>query len=236
MICRLLRFLRYGMCPKPKEWRSPAFDITPDALLKIRNYKSSLTGNHELIEPSNAGATSRKKKKFRTIGKMTRIISVYPSFGKLLYRLVLKYKPDLIIEMGTAFGVSTSYLAMANPKIPVVTIEGNHHFAAIAQTQFKAFHLDNIQVVNAYFEVALPHLDIDADKKLLVFLDGNHTGSATLEYFEFFRKLKNHHCILVFDDINWSSDMMKAWKLIKQSAKEYRNINLYRCGILMRGY
>ncbi len=236
MICRLLRFLRYGMCPTPKEWRSPAFDIPPDALLKIRNYKLSLTENHELVEPSSAGATSQKKKKLRTIGKMTRIISVYPSIGELLYRLILKYNPSLIIEMGTAFGVSTSWLAMANPEIPVVTIEGNPHFAEIALKQFKAFHLENIQVVNAYFEAALPRLGIEADKRLLVFIDGNHTSSATLEYFEFFRKLKNHNCILVFDDINWSSDMMKAWKLIKQSATEYRKLNFYRCGILIRGY
>lgn len=236
MICQLLRFLRYGLCPLPKEWRSPAFDISPDALLKLKNYKLSLTRNHELVEFSIVGAASRKKKKIRTIGTMTRIISVYPSFGELLYRLILKYNPDLIIEMGTAFGVSTSYLAMANPKSPVITIEGNRHFAEIAQKQFKAFHLDNIQVVNAYFEEALPHLDIEADKRLMVFIDGNHTSSATLEYFEIFRKLKNPNCILVFDDINWSADMMKAWRLIKQSAKEYRIFNLYRCGILIRGY
>jgi predicted O-methyltransferase YrrM len=224
------------MCPLPKEWRSPAIAIPTDVILKAWGYKKALTENHELVKPSSAGAVSRKKKKSRAVGKMAQIISVHPSYGRLLYLLVIKYKPNLIIEMGTAFGISTSYLALANPQIPVITIEGNHHFAEIAQQQFTAFHLDNIQVVNGYFKEALPRLDIEADKRLMVFIDGNHTGSATLEYFDFFRKLKNQDCILIFDDIYWSADMMNAWKFIKQTAIEYRYLNLFRCGILIRGY
>jgi predicted O-methyltransferase YrrM len=199
-------------------------------------YKLSLFKKNEMVLPSIMGATSKKTIKARTIGKTARIISVHPSYGNMLFRMVSLHKPDLIIEMGTAFGISTAYMALAMPDVPVITMEGNNLFAEIARKQFAESKISNITLLNATFDDILPHMKINIDKRVFVFIDGNHTYAATLEYFDFFNSLSNQNLILIFDDINWSVEMVHAWKYIKRKATGYRAINLFRCGILIRGY
>ena len=42
-------------------------------------------------------------------------------FAQLLHRMVGYYQPQNIIELGTSFGITTSYLSKANPKVSVNT-------------------------------------------------------------------------------------------------------------------
>ncbi len=230
---RLLHICRYGFCSIPAEYRSP---IPPLAHEIIKSYKKSLFSNNERIFPSEIGATSRKKQKIRTLGKTARIISVLPSYGNMLFRMVSLHRPDLIVEMGTAFGISTTYLALALPEVQVITMEGNPHYADTARQKFTEYNISNITLLNGRFEEVLPNLKPGIEKRLFVFIDGNHTYTATLEYFEFFHRLPNQNLILIFDDINWSLEMFNAWKFIKMKAVGYRKIDSYRCGILIRGY
>lgn len=233
LLHHLLPIFRYGFCRIPAAYRFP---IPHSDLEIIERYKKSLFSNNERILPSVIGATSRKKQKIRTVGKTARIISVFPSYGNMLFQMVTLHRPDLIIEMGTALGISTTYLALALPEVEVITMEGNTQYADIARQKFAEYNISNITLLNARFEDILPNLKPGPEKRILVFIDGNHTFTATLEYFEFFHHLPNQNLILIFDDINWSLEMVNAWKWIKMKAVRYRQINSFRCGILIRGY
>lgn len=166
---------------------------------------------------------------------MTRVASVSPKYGQLLYRLAGYYKPSLIIELGTALGISTMYLAMGNPKCRVITVEGNCQLAGIALENFAACNLKNITLMNSSFDDALVRLVPECGTRNLIFIDGNHTFKATLQYFETFMNMAGSSNIFVFDDINWSYDMMRAWKSINGSAASGLVVDLFQMGILFQG-
>jgi hypothetical protein len=47
-----------------------------------------------------------------------------------------------------------------------------------------------------------------------LYIDGNHASEPTLRYFNLALAKKNAGSILIFDDINWSDDMQKAWRSV----------------------
>jgi len=101
----------------------------------IERYRSELNSNSATIEEVKSGAGSRSRQ--TSVGQMAAISSVNNKYGRLLFNLVVCHKPDLIIELGTAFGISTMYMAAANPEAPVITVEGNSQLAAIAAEGFR---------------------------------------------------------------------------------------------------
>ena len=64
----------------------------------------------------------------------------------------------------------------------------------------------------------------------MVFIDGNHTYEATMIYYKLFA---GSMCI-VFDDIAWSTDMIRAWRKIKL-IRAGSAIDLFKMGIVFPG-
>ncbi len=83
---------------------------------KIEKTRSMLLQDSTLLSSGDFGAGSKKKRTRRTIGDVTRVASVNDRYGRLLYRLAGYYKPFHIIELGTATGISTQYLATGKSK------------------------------------------------------------------------------------------------------------------------
>ena len=189
-----------------------------------------------VLEKVNLGAGSRSPDKRKTIGETARITSVKPKYGRLLYRIALHYKPACIIELGSAFGISTMYLALGNSQASVITVEGNPQVAGIAVEGYNYMGISNITMLQNSFDKVVPELSPIQEKSTLVFIDGNHTMEATLEYYGKFRANMSVPLILIFDDINWSSGMMKAWKKITSSLAGETCIDLFQMGIVFAGY
>jgi len=201
----------------------------------IERYRSELLRNMQIMDPFDHGAGSRGRQKRRTIGKMTRIASVSPAYGRLLYNLVSHYQPDCILELGTALGISTMYLALGNSHARVITVEGNPQLAEIASKSFNVNLFNNITLINSTFDLAIPHLVLEMTGKTLIFIDGNHTFDATLRYFELFGVRADSSTIFVFDDINWSGEMARVWKHISGSPVVGLKIDLFHMGIVFQG-
>jgi predicted O-methyltransferase YrrM len=195
----------------------------------IENKRSVLLQNRVPLSPHNFGAGSQTRQA-RT-GDAIRVASVKPRYGRFLYRLAAWYKPSRIIELGTAAGISTHYLAFGNRDAEVITVEGNPQLAEIATRNFKESGLNNVTVLNSTFDEALPYLINIMAPDSLVFIDGNHTAEATLRYFSCFNGLTGKKPILVFDDINWSCDMRSAWQMIQKRLSTGTIIDLFFMGI-----
>ncbi len=150
----------------------------------------------------------------------------------MLHHLVIHYKPGFIIELGTSAGISTAYLATANPDTKIFTLEGNSNISRIAINTFRELNLKNIELINDTFENALEHVMKRISGKLLAFIDGNHQYHSVLEYLQ---KLKKHpdECLIVFDDIRWSKGMLTAWKAICQDPGVNVSMDLFRMGIVL---
>lgn len=198
----------------------------------IEEYRNELFHNSGIPASVSLGAGTFLGNKNRRISHIARIASVNAKYGQLLFRMARYYKPDQVIELGTALGISTMYLAMGNPDARIITVEGNPQLAGIASKSFAHLGLGNITLINSSFDEAIPSIIPGVKSNALVFIDGNHTLEATIRYYEVFCAATRFNSILVLDDIYWSHDMAKAWKIITGEKCRGLIVDLFRFGIV----
>lgn len=193
--------------------------------------KLLLTEMEIKIEDYGAGSTINKSdsRKIKDIAKHT---LKSPKYGQLLFRLVNRFKPNHILELGTSFGLSTMYLAASSKKTKVITVEGCPQTAKVAQINFDKIGLKNIELVIDTFDHFLPDYLEKTNHLDLVFFDGNHQEEATINYFNQCVEKIHNESVFIFDDIHWSEGMTKAWETIKKHSKVTTTIDLYFVGIV----
>ncbi len=203
------------------------------AYRKIDLLRNELLKSSEKITVNDFGAGSKLfKSNIRNVADVAKYSSVKKKYGELLFRIAEYFKPKTILELGTSFGLSSAYLAMGNSNSKVVTIEGCKQTSAIAQDNYFLLGIKNITLVNGKFEDILPLSFFDLGTLDLVFFDGNHTKSATLNYFNQCVNYSNNDSVFIFDDIHWSIEMEEAWNEIKQNKKVTLTIDIYQFGIV----
>jgi hypothetical protein len=105
---------------------------------RIEKWRSELIRSSDLITVEDHGAgSSIKAGTRRSISSIAKHSLKSPKYARILYRIIAYYKPDSILELGTSFGVTTQYLAIANPTASITTIEGAPEIAKIAHAGFK---------------------------------------------------------------------------------------------------
>lgn len=194
--------------------------------------KNLLKDNKVLtIEDYGAGSAVYKSNK-RKISDIAHSSLKPKKFGQLMFRMVNYYQPNNIIELGTSLGITTAYLASANPKGNVFTFEGAKEAAAIAMQNFNELSLNNIRLIEGNFDETLQsQLDKIASADF-VFVDGNHRKKPTIQYFEQLLAKSAETSVFIFDDIHWSEEMEEAWKYIQQHPTVTLTIDLFFIGII----
>jgi len=196
----------------------------------IQSYVKSLKANKSVLSVTDLGAGSKKTNtNLRRVSSIVKNAAVSRQFGRLLTLLIQEYKCETIIELGTSLGVGTSYLSR-KLSTAVYTIEGCPNISEFAQNELKQF--SNINFFVGEFSSQLNTVLKLSGPPDLVYIDGNHTYKATIDYFNFFLENAHAKTILVFDDIHWSSGMEKAWSEIVQSKEVSVSIDLFRMGIV----
>jgi predicted O-methyltransferase YrrM len=183
------------------------------------------------IEDHGAGSSvnSSSTRPVKDIAKNTLKSAKY---GQLLFRLVNRFKPKTILELGTSLGVSTMYLAAPSKETKVITVEGCPNTAKVADVNFKKIGLANIELVNNTFDEFLPKHLASVNELDFVFFDGNHQEEATKNYFNRCLEKTTQDSVFVFDDIHWSEGMTEAWDYIKAHPKVTTTIDLFFVGIV----
>jgi len=201
----------------------------------ISKIRFKLLHKTQVIEITDFGAGSNQEDyshRFERVSTLARNSSVSSKYGRLLFSLVEYFRPQTIIELGTSLGISTLYLAMANPEAKVYTIEGCSTRAEQAATSFNALKLSNIELNIGRFDLVLPDVVKQAGKVDFAFIDGNHTYVATMANFEILLNIAHNDTVFVFDDIHWSAEMQKAWNKIADHEKVTVSVDLFRFGIV----
>lgn len=208
--------------------------IKYDCYNKIEALRQQLFNDHTMIEIEDFGAGSvlMQGKKRRRISALAKSSMKNKKFGQLFFRMVKYYKPETIIELGTSFGITTSYLACANEKAKVNTLEGSKEIAKIALQNFDKLNLKNINLTEGNFDMTFLKTLATLDKVDFAFVDGNHRKKPTLDYFyELVQKAFNTS-IFIFDDINWSMEMQESWKQIQAHPSVTLTVDLFFIGIV----
>lgn len=199
----------------------------------LKNYRNSLLQNKNTIEVTDFGAGSRVfKSNTRAINQIAKNAGISPKRAELLYRIVRYFEPNTILEIGTSLGLATSALALGNPKAKITTLEGCPNTIHQCQLQLQKFNINSVNCVNTKFEDYLTSFDFQLSTFDLIYFDGNHSKKATLEYFELLLPTISNDSVWIFDDIHWSPDMEKAWKIIKEHPKVKVTIDTFQWGIV----
>jgi predicted O-methyltransferase YrrM len=153
-------------------------------------------------------------------------------YGRLLFRMVQKFKPANILELGTSLGISASYMAAANPDCKIYTIEGCPELALMAEETFNRPAAGQVEIVQGDFDVVLPGVLQRMGSLDMVFIDGNHRKEPVLNYFHQILERVHNDSVLIFDDIHWSAEMESAWHEICAHEKIKVTIDLFQLGLV----
>jgi predicted O-methyltransferase YrrM len=199
----------------------------------IEKQRQILLNDKTIIEVEDFGAGSTVIKTKQRVVKGIAASSLKPKkYSQLLFRMIQFYNKKNVLELGTSFGITTSYLASASNNPAVTTMEGSQSIAAIAQQSFNALQLNNINIIKGDFENTLAPFLVKSNSIDFAFLDGNHRKIPTLQYFAQILSNSTEETIVVFDDIHWSFDMEEAWEEIKNQEAVTLTIDLFFIGIV----
>jgi predicted O-methyltransferase YrrM len=207
--------------------------ISSDIVCKVERIRKKLISDRKSIQMNDLGAGSGMgKRNLRRVSDIALYSSVPKRYGRLLAGLSSEFGKSAILELGTSFGISTMYLAAANPDAVVYTIEGSGEVTEIAKGNFAEAGLTNIKLFTGSFEKILPGFEEKRVAPGLVFIDGNHRKEPTIDYFNRISGFSDENTVIVIDDINYSRDMAEAWEKIKRNERVSVTVDICRMGIV----
>lgn len=209
--------------------------------LLLKNYRNTLLENRNTIEVTDFGAGSRVfKSNTRQISKIAKTAGISPKRAELLFRIVQYFQPSTILEIGTSLGLATAALSLgtrakgelseANKNVEITTLEGCPNTLNQCQLQFQKCNFNNVTFINTEFSQYFKNLQPTTYN--LIYFDGNHSKTATLDYFELLLQTITNDSVWIFDDIHWSSAMEEAWEMIKNNEKVKVTIDTFQWGIV----
>ena len=211
----------------------PGKDKNPD-YSDLKVLRNELLKSDKEIEILDLGAGSRvNKSNLRKIKTIAKNAEKPEKFGKLFNRLIRKFQPKTILELGTSLGLTTLYMSRAKPDSHIFSFEGCPETAKIARQNFTKLGADNIEVIVGNIDETLS-LELEKLNTSLdyAYFDANHRYEPTVRYFETCLPYANNDSLFIFDDIYWSSEMTKAWEHIKAHPKVTLTVDLFWIGLV----
>lgn len=170
----------------------------------------------------------------RTIGTMTRS-SKPAAWSFLLFRMMREVRPTAALELGTCVGISAAYQGAAlelNESGRLVTLEGAPALAERSRRTLSELGLaERVDVRTGRFADSLPIVLDDIAPVSWAFIDGHHAEEPTLDYMEQVVTRAAGETVLIFDDINWSDGMRRAWRTIADDRRFSLVVDLRSVGI-----
>ena len=204
----------------------------------LKKYRNSLLHNKDFIEVTDFGVGSRVfKSNKRQVSKIAKAAGISAKRAELLFRIIKYFQPTTILEIGTSLGLATSALSLGNPNSKIITLEGCSKTLEQCQLQFLSSRaqsngiFNNIEFTNTEFSNYLAQVP-PLGARGLIYFDGNHSQTATLEYFNLLLPTITNDSVWIFDDIHWSLEMQNAWETIKNHPKVTVTIDTFQWGIV----
>ncbi|MFC2162251.1 O-methyltransferase [Candidatus Altiarchaeota archaeon] len=221
--------IRHDYCPSELEW-----------IGRIESSRRELEGSDEriiqstekyldtFIDVEDEGKTEKKSNLAAD--------STQKWGGLLLFNLVRTLKPQVVIELGTLFGISCAYMA-ASCKITgsgkVISVDKSRPRLEVARRNIQGLGLeDQVLIKNTSFEETLSQIKEDDCRIDLAFIDGHKDGRALLSYYRQIRSMASTRAVIVIDDIRFSKEMNDAWNKICEMESGNTVIDLDRMGLV----
>ncbi|AFL75864.1 O-methyltransferase [Thiocystis violascens] len=154
--------------------------------------------------------------------------------GSFFTWLVTVRKPDVVVEFGTAFGVSGMYWLAGlekNNAGKLLTFEPNAIWAKLAEKNLLTIS-SRFQLTNGTFEENISAKLGDNEKIDIAFIDAIHTSKFVFSQFEIVCNYLSKNGIIVFDGIGFSTDMRECWSTITLDPRVVTAIEVQGTGIV----
>ncbi|HLM31144.1 MAG TPA: class I SAM-dependent methyltransferase [Solirubrobacterales bacterium] len=141
-----------------------------------------------------------------TVGGASTFMSLAPEWALLLMRLVRESRPGSCLELGTGFGISSSYIGAAlelNGAGQLRTLEGLEDWATRAEDGLSRLNLGRVGVEVGPLAQTLPVAAAERAPLDLVFIDAEHQRQPTIDHFATVSPHLAPGALVVFDDANW---------------------------------
>ena len=200
---------------------------------ELNTIRKDLQTNTTSIDITDFGAGSKKlKSNKRQVKDIAKHGIAQKKQAEFLYRLLNKFNPNTVIELGTSLGLTSLYLSKAVPKSTIYTIEGCQNLYQFSKQVFKDLPASNINSINGNFNSEFPKLLSHINRLDFLYIDGNHAYEPTINYFKLALEKKDSNSFFVFDDIYWSEGMQRAWKDICAHKEVTLSLDLFYFGIV----
>jgi len=193
---------------------------------EIEQERSRLLHDQNDVPPLDLGAGSQSKA--RTVAEIAQNALKRPRHARALAGLARHLDAVGVLELGTCLGITTAYLG--KHAASVTTIEGNPALAKHSEDVWQRLNVQNVTSIVGNFDDVLPSLPLQQYD--LVFIDGNHRGSALLQYVNELAPYLTEKGVIVCDDIHWSRDMESAWDKLIQENRWSLRVDFYEWGLL----
>lgn len=216
------------------EWRPPALPlaqrIEAQALRTESMGPQPLWDGYRQVYQSDPNVPWAKQEMQRTSEQ----VRSQPTMGRLFAWLAASRRPDLIVEIGTAFGISGMYWlagleAARNGRL--LTFEPNEVWQRIAARNLRAISDRAVSVLGTFedeFEKQAGGQAID-----LAFVDAIHTSAFVDSQFNLLLPHMSPGGLILLDDISFSPDMAACWQRLSHHPKARASVALdNRLGII----
>src|SRR5690606_20615983 len=218
---------------KAKEFNGT--ETEENSLKTLDSYGNELSKREDLIDFSLFGINEKQ-----TVSSVYQRAASKNKWCHFFYFLSRNDKETNILEIGTNLGVSGQYYigALCDNKTVTshfVTFEGVPDLCKIANERFEKISINrncNYKIIQGLYEDTLHRVDDLNIKFDIVFIDGNHKYKPTIEYYEYLLNHSKDNAVFIFDDINWSGEMKKAWQDILKTDYSY-SIDFFKMGIIV---
>jgi len=148
--------------------------------------------------------------------------------------LVEMWKPDMIVEFGTAFGVSGMYFLAGveiNQKGHLLTFDPNDVWRNLAVGCLAGIS-SSFTSIDGTFEENVDR--VLEDRRIdIAFIDAIHTREFVIPQLELVLARCNDKAIVILDDINFSDDMRACWQDVAHDSRFVSSVMIgERVGIL----
>lgn len=202
-------------------------------LERVESVRRQMEASSETIAVNLGGP-----EKFGSVSEIAGRRSLKPVWGRLMFNLVRWLRPVNCLELGTAVGLSGAFQTAAlelNGAGRLLSLEGSAGVTALAERNFRSLNLGRVATRVGFFKNTLAPALEELKVVDFAFIDGHHDEKATVVYFNQILPYTPNERVLVFDDINWSDGMKRAWENVIGHERVRGVVDLRKLGICVLG-
>ena len=206
-----------------------------DFIIKITNLRKRLFVSKEKFRRKDLGQGSSlvNQNEEVKLGSWAQTSSISRHYGELLFKLSAYLRPDQVLELGTAAGISAAYLAAGNEQSHLFSLEADPYLCTLARKHINSLGLRNVTIRQGEFADTLRPILNEIKTVELAFIDGHHHSTALLNQLDILYPYLRKYKIVVVDDIRWSEDMYWAWQKLVDDERWNIALDFFRMGILI---